>query len=92
MSGDTDYLGRRMACDTANVDRLLTVVGSAFHGQPTADVVATMETMIADIVFAAARNRADAHTGVDKIADDMKKYLNARFAQRDQRRDQTGHA
>lgn len=92
MSDDTDYLGRRMMCDTANVDRLHKILIREFTGQPTTDVVATIETILADLVFSASDNRHDAHVGIDRIGEDMKLYLNARFAERDQRRDQVGHA
>lgn len=92
MNKDTDYLGREMACDTENVDRLLAEAGKTFDGQPITDVVAAAETILADLVFKVARNRKDSHVGIDRIADDMKKYLNARYAQRDQRHDQAGRA
>ena len=88
----TDYLGRRMVCDERNVERLLGMVNAAFKGQPPADIMAVFETKIADLVLSVARSRKDAHEGVDQCADDIKKYLNALFAERDQRPDQVGHA
>lgn len=92
MIDKTDYLGRRMMCDAANVERLHETLIREFRGQPTTDVVATIETILADLVFNAAKDRADAHVGIDRIGADMKQYLNSRFAERDQRRDQVGHA
>jgi hypothetical protein len=82
MSGKTDYLGREMACDSHNVDRLLARLTHEFKHHPVTDVVAAIETILADLVFSVAKSRTDAHVGIDRIADDMKKYLNARYAQR----------
>lgn len=92
MSAKTDYLGREMVCDSVVVDELLETLGDEFRDRRTVDVVAALETVLADIVFNAAKSRADAHVGIDRIADDMKKYLNALYAQRDRRKDQAGHA
>ena len=91
MSDSTDYLGRRQVCDAANVYRLHKILIDEFQGEPTMDVVATIETILADLVFKAAKDRPDAHAGIDRIGEDMKKYLDARFGERDQRRDQVGH-
>lgn len=92
MSSNTDYLGREMVCNSKVVDELLQTLADEFRDHRVVNVVAALETILADLVFYAAKNRADAHTGIDRIADDMKKYLNARYANRDQRKDQVGHA
>lgn len=92
MSGKTDYLGRQMVCDSVVVDELLETLADEFRDRRIVDIVAALETILADMVFNAAKTRTDAHAGIDHIADDMKKYLNALYAQRDQRADQVGRA
>lgn len=87
----TDYLGRKYAVDHEDIMRLLEKVGEVVEAEKVVAVVAVAETLIADAILLVARDRVDSHHAVDQVANDIKEYLTARLADRDQRRDQVGH-